>query len=283
MAYGSIPASIPSTIDRAIPTPQKTSSNRDIISDVERIYCRRCPIQLQPLTPAQAEGEATDDEVDLEVPPQLPGGPSLRVARWGVAVAVADDPPFARAPAGRSVACGGHVGDAHAADHANQVGDTILRFAVLLRPGAHILDAGTGPDLDLARFLALGHRPVGVNLNVALTAEDARHSPSVGHHRVLPFNACYFDGIWARASLMHLPTGEAKDALGELFRVAASGAPVCVSVKIAGRTGWAETNQGRRWFQFWEPASFAAAVRAAGFTVRSVEPGPVFVDVWATA
>ena len=97
------------------------------------------------------------------------------------------------------------------------------------------------------------------------------------------FNACYFDGIWARASLMHLPTGEAKAALGELFRVAAPGAPVCASVKITGRPGWAETTRGRRWFQFWEPANFAAAVRAAGFTVKSIEPGPVFVDVWATA
>jgi SAM-dependent methyltransferase len=260
MAYGSIAVSTHNVFDRAIPTPQTTRSNRDIVSDVERAYYRRSPTQLKPITPAQ--------RLDRWIPN---AGPCANTSWYADVVT----PP--------TTASGGHVGDAHAADHANQVGDTVLRFADLLRPGAHILDAGTGPDLDLARFLALGHRPIGVNLNSAFTAEDARHGPGVGHRWVLPFKGCYFDGIWARASLMHLPTGEAKAALGELFRVAAPGAPVCASVKIAGRPGWAETTRGRRWFQFWEPASFAAAVRAAGFTVRSIEPGPVFVDVWATA
>jgi hypothetical protein len=215
------------------------------------------------------EGDAAHDEVDLDMPGEGLAGQLLSVAAAPAAGGESILPPLL--PGG------------HAADHANQVGDTVLRFADLLRPGAHILDAGTGPDRDLARFLALGHRPIGVNLNPALTAEDAGHGPMLGHRWVLPFKACHFDGIWARASLMHLPTGEARAALGELFRVAAPGAPVCASVKIAGRPGWAETTRGRRWFQFWEPASFAAAVRAAGFTVRSVEPGPVFVDVWATA
>jgi len=55
MAYGSIAVSIPGTIDRAIPTPQATCSNRDIISDIERAAYRRSPIQLQPLTRAQLE------------------------------------------------------------------------------------------------------------------------------------------------------------------------------------------------------------------------------------
>ena len=224
MAYGSMAVSIHSTMDRAIPTPQATRSNR----------LNRTGSYADVVTPAAS-------------------------------------------------ACGGRVGGAHAPDHANQVGEAVLRFADRLRPGAHILDAGTGPDLDLARFLALGHRPVSVDLDSALPAEGAWHGPRLGHRWVLPFKACHFDGIWARASLMRLPTGDAQTALGELFRVAAPGAPVCVSVKIIGRPGWAETTRGRRWFQFWEPASFAAAVRAAGFTVRSVEPGPVFVDVWATA
>lgn len=55
MAYGSMAVSIHSTMDRAIPTPLATRSNRDIISDVERAYYRRCPIQLQPLTCAQLD------------------------------------------------------------------------------------------------------------------------------------------------------------------------------------------------------------------------------------
>jgi DNA invertase Pin-like site-specific DNA recombinase len=55
MAYGSVAVSTHDTIDRAIPTPRVTHSNRDIISDVERAYYRLCPIQLKPLTHAQLD------------------------------------------------------------------------------------------------------------------------------------------------------------------------------------------------------------------------------------
>jgi predicted transcriptional regulator len=55
MAYGSLAASTYDTIDRAIPTPQATRSNRDIVSDFEHAYYRRCPIQLKPLTRAQLD------------------------------------------------------------------------------------------------------------------------------------------------------------------------------------------------------------------------------------
>ena len=81
---------------------------------------------------------------------------------------------------------------------------------------------------------------------------------------MLSFEACYFDGIWARASLMHLPTGEAKAALGELFRIAAPGAPIGASVTITGRPGGRDDPRPSL-----VPAlgacSFVAAVRAAGF------------------
>jgi len=55
MAYGSVAVSTHDTIDRAIPTPRVTRSNRDVISDVERAYYRLSPIQLKPLTRAQLD------------------------------------------------------------------------------------------------------------------------------------------------------------------------------------------------------------------------------------
>jgi DNA invertase Pin-like site-specific DNA recombinase len=61
IGYGSVAVSIPSTEDHAIPTPQATCSHRDIISDIERAYYRRSPIQLQPLT--QAELQDLNDRV----------------------------------------------------------------------------------------------------------------------------------------------------------------------------------------------------------------------------
>ena len=176
-----------------------------------------------------------------------------------------------------------HVGE-YTDYNANQVFDVVHRFAQLLPDGALVLDAGCGPGRDIARFAALGHHPVGVDLNLDFVAAARRHGPvRVADLRDLPFPDNTFAGVWACASLVHLPTADAERALAELARVARPKAPVCVSVKHAGTTGWADTAHGRRWFRIWEPAEFAAAVTAAGMRVDGIEVGPVFVDVWAHA
>lgn len=176
-----------------------------------------------------------------------------------------------------------HV-DAYTAYNQDAVGPAVLRFANSLEPGSRILDAGCGPGRDLARFAALGHHPVGVDLNADFVAAAKKHGPAqVADLRDLPFAADTFDGIWACASLVHLPEREAIIALRELVRVAKPGSPVTVSVKVAGQTGWVETAHGRRWFQIWTPERFACAAALAGMDVWSVDTGNVFVDVWGTA
>lgn len=58
-----------------------------------------------------------------------------------------------------------------------------------------------------------------------------------------------FDAVWASASLIHLPYEDAAVALGEFARVTRTGAPISVSVKSGGVTGWADDMPiGRRWF-----------------------------------
>ncbi len=168
--------------------------------------------------------------------------------------------------------------------NAGKVADRVERLTAGLRPGARILDAGCGPGRDLARFSAAGHRPIGVDLNPAFLAMAAEHGPVVpGDLRALPFPARSFDAVWACASLVHLDPAGCRTALAEFWRVARTGARVYASVKCVGETGWQDTECGRRWFQSWSPVAFAEAFEDAGFRVRSVEPGPVFVDVWAVA
>lgn len=183
-----------------------------------------------------------------------------------------------------SVAAYSEHADAYAAHNADSMAAAAARFAGLLADGASILDAGCGPGRDLARFAALGHRPVGVDLNPDFVAiARTRGTAHLGDLRQLPFADNHFDAVWACASLVHLPEDDTTAALRELHRVTKAGGPVCVSVKQAGVTGWTESAHGRRWFQMWTPEAFEDAVRTAGFTVESTEAGPVFVDVWARA
>ena len=94
--------------------------------------------------------------------------------------------------------------------------------------------------------------------------------------------AAYFDGIWASASLIHLPYEDATAALRELARVARAGAHVNVSVKTGGVTGWADDLPlGRRWFYIWNPGDFAGAVEAAGLSVEDISDNGQWVEVRA--
>ena len=175
----------------------------------------------------------------------------------------------------------------HAADYeaynADKMGDKVVRFMQRLKAGSAVLDAGCGPGRDLERFTLAGLDAIGLDLNpdfVALANE--RGEAVLGDLRDLPFDDGMFAGVWACASLVHLPVADAVTALSEIARVLAPGGVTCISIKHAGQTGWSDTPHGRRWFQIWDPSAFEAAVADAGLVVQTTSVENVFVDVWAT-
>jgi SAM-dependent methyltransferase len=175
-----------------------------------------------------------------------------------------------------------HV-DLFEAFSAQAAAGTFADFAALLAPGSTVLDAGCGPGRDLARLDALGHRAVGLDLNVDFAGKARRHGPVVlGDLRALPLRSGSFDAVWASASLIHLPVQAAAQVLRQLHRVARPGAPLHVSVRITGTTGWAEdVPMGRRWFCIWSIPEFTDAVDQAGFSVEDVTPDRGWVSVRA--
>jgi SAM-dependent methyltransferase len=175
--------------------------------------------------------------------------------------------------------------DAFVAFSANAVAAPFAAFATHLASRSTVLDAGCGPGRDLARLAALGHQGVGVDLHPPFVQRAGAHAPTVvGDLRRLPFASASFDAVWASASLIHLPFDDAAAALGELARVARTGATVGVSVKVAGVTGWADDPpRGRRWFSVWTPVEFTDAVESVGLSVEEVIVGQGWVGVTARA
>lgn len=171
---------------------------------------------------------------------------------------------------------------AYTARNVDKAADLHRRYVNLLPANAHVLDAGCGPGRDLARFAAAGHRPVGVDATPEFVTTASRRAPCVrGDLRALPFAGRTFDGVWASASLVHLPDRDAAIALSELRRVSRSGMPVYVSVKRDGVTGWRNDDIGRRWFQTWTALRLAEVATAVGLWVIRVDAGPVWLDLWA--
>jgi len=166
---------------------------------------------------------------------------------------------------------------------ADAVAGPFGRFAALLPPNALVLDAGCGPGRDLARLRRLGHMGVGVDLNGDFVRLARQEGPTIhGDLRSLPGLSGSFDAVWASASLIHLPFDDAVTALGELARVAKVGAPLGISVKTGGVTGWADDLPlGRRWFYIWRPDELTGLVANSGLSVEAVSDDGLWIEVVA--
>jgi SAM-dependent methyltransferase len=86
-------------------------------------------------------------------------------------------------------------------------------------PPWRILDFGCGPGRDLAAFRALGHEVVGVDGSAELVAIARGHSGCEVWRQdflALRLPAAGFDGIFANASLFHVPRRALPRVLREL-------------------------------------------------------------------
>jgi SAM-dependent methyltransferase len=134
------------------------------------------------------------------------------------------------------------------------------------QPPFSILDFGCGPGRDLLTFQRLGHRPVGLD-GSARFVEMARELTGceVLHQDFLSLDlpAARFDGIFANASLFHVPRQELPRVLREL-RAALIPRGVLFSSNPRGdnQEGW---SGGDRYGAYHDLAAWQAFLQAAGF------------------
>ncbi|WP_242482584.1 class I SAM-dependent methyltransferase [Thiocystis violacea] len=92
------------------------------------------------------------------------------------------------------------------------------RFLPLIPAGGPILDAGCGSGRDARAFRDLGYRVSAFDASPAMVEAAARHLDAPV--QLLRFQDVrwkdHFDGIWACASLLHVPHAELTDALSRL-------------------------------------------------------------------
>ena len=148
--------------------------------------------------------------------------------------------------------------------------DVSQNIAALLRhihgePPFALLDFGCGPGRDLCTFKALGHAPVGLD-GCPDFVEMARQASAcevwLQDFLALDLPAARFDGIYANASLFHVPRQELPRVLGELRAALKPGGVLFASNPRGDNAeGW----NGPRYGSYHDWENWKQLLEAAGF------------------
>jgi len=153
--------------------------------------------------------------------------------------------------------------------------DVTQNYAALLdalagAPPLRLLDFGCGPGRDLMALTALGHRVTGLD-GSPVFAEMARAQSGCTvleqNFLELALGEQQFDGVFANATLFHVPRAELPRVLAELFRALVPGGVLFCSNPRSFERDW-EGFKGERYGSFLTIESWLARIRDAGFSVE---------------
>lgn len=129
-----------------------------------------------------------------------------------------------------------------------------------------ILDFGCGPGRDVYTFKSLGHMPIGLDGSKAFCQMAKEHSSCPVLHQQflnLELEENSFDGIFANASMFHIPSSELPRVLKQLHRALRPGGIFFSSNPRGSAEGW----QGERYGHYMEIEISTDYLEKAGFNV----------------
>ncbi|PIK16337.1 class I SAM-dependent methyltransferase [Halobacteriovorax sp. JY17] len=143
-----------------------------------------------------------------------------------------------------------------------------LLSAISGKPPFSVLDFGCGPGRDILNFKELGHNPVGLDGCENFSKMAREYSGcDVLHQNFLELNLPKenFDGIFANASLFHIPRSEFKRVLQDLVDSLKMGGVLFSSNPRGTAEGW----NGQRWAYYMELEEYQAHLESVGLALES--------------
>lgn len=129
----------------------------------------------------------------------------------------------------------------------------------------HILDLGCGPGRDLKTFKSLGHQATGVDGSQRFVEMARAYSGCTVWRQdfvQLELPAAGFDGIYANASLFHVPSAALPKVLDDLYAALKPGGVLFSSNPRGDNSeGW----NGPRYGSYYDYPAWEAYLTAAGF------------------
>jgi SAM-dependent methyltransferase len=150
-------------------------------------------------------------------------------------------------------------------DHDVSQNHAALLEAIEAAPPFSILDLGCGPGRDLRHFRSLGHEAVGLDGSpefVAMARAFSGCEVLQQNFLALALPPARFDGVFANASLFHVPSRELPRVLGELrAALRPRGVLFCSNPRGNNEEGLS----GGRYCCFFDIDTWRRTVSAAGF------------------
>ena len=152
----------------------------------------------------------------------------------------------------------------------------LVEWLQYLPADARLLDLGCGGGQDAGDLAQRGYRVVGVDRTRALLSAGRRRYCSLplvrADLRELPFQAMSFNGLWAAASLIHLPKPDARRILTDLYRLVRPGGLFAATMTHGLKSrrvtdGWLPG----RYVARWRKDELARAVRRAGWKILELK------------
>lgn len=148
----------------------------------------------------------------------------------------------------------------------------LVEWLALMPTRGVLLDLGCGGGQDARYLKASGYNVIGLDRTLPLLRFGKTCVPSVplvlADMRSLPVRAGSLEGIWAAASLMHLPKPTARRVLVDLGGLVRPGGLFAATVTHGVNSrlvtdGWIPG----RYFARWKKDELARAVRRAGWAI----------------
>lgn len=164
--------------------------------------------------------------------------------------------------------------------------DDLLAYFMELVPKGKILDVGCGPGVDAEIFKTADYDVTAIDLNDRFVQLVRRRVPNI---KVLKMDMREitwrneFDGIWASASLLHLPKSNFENVLRRLVEALKSDGCIFLALKQGEGKGWKNSDRfgtDRKYFAFYQIEELENIFKKLGVSVVKLHYNDTKVVKW---
>lgn len=171
------------------------------------------------------------------------------------------------------------------------VKNVLDKFIGMFPEGALILDIGSGGGRDSRYMHAHGLKVTGIDFSEQMIMLAQKEAPEIKYVHMdfenLDFPGESFDGVWANASLHHVPKAKLHDVLSQIYKILKKDGTFFIKIKHGDFDGIRENEKfGRkikRQFSYYRPDELAEMLEFAGFSIleKYLTTGDEWLDIFA--